>query len=368
MELPQIDNYQQLFVSDTPLLDVRAPVEYQQGAFPTAKNLPLINDMERHAIGIRYKEMGQDKAIELGHELVNGDIREQRINDWATFTRQHPEGVLYCFRGGMRSKISQQWIYDNTGVIYPRVKGGYKALRRYLLDTLEVSAAQIEPIILSGRTGSGKTLLLNHIHQKIDLENIYHHRGSAFGKHVTPQPSQIDIENTLSVELLKFRSNNIIKMILEDEAAAIGSRRLPDCVVGAMRRSPLIILEASVDERVNNIFQEYIVESLAEYQKLLGETQGFDTWAAGLLRALEKIQRRLGGLHFKAINSIMEYAIDRHRGSAESEHHKAWIRALLVEYYDPMYDYQLGKKSERVIYRGERESVLDYLNREHNIR
>jgi len=367
MELPQIDDYQQLFVSDTPLLDVRAPVEYQQGAFPTAKNLPLINDMERHAIGIRYKEMGQDKAIELGHELVNEEIREQRINDWATFTRQHPEGVLYCFRGGMRSKISQQWIYDNTGVIYPRVKGGYKALRRYLLDALEVSAAQIEPIILSGRTGSGKTLLLNRIRQKIDLENIYHHRGSAFGKHVTPQPSQIDIENKLSVELLKFRSNNIVRLVLEDEAAAIGSRRLPVCMVGTMRRSPLIILEASVDERVDNIFQEYIVESLAEYQKLLGKTQGFDIWAAGLLRALEKIQRRLGGLHFKAINSIMEYAIDRHRSSAESEHHKAWIRALLVEYYDPMYDYQLGKKTERVIHRGEQESVLDYLKREHGI-
>jgi tRNA 2-selenouridine synthase len=368
MELPQIDNYQQLFINDTPLLDVRAPVEYHQGAFPTAKNLPLINDKERHAIGIRYKELGQEKAIELGHELVKGEVKEQRISDWATFTRQHPEGVLYCFRGGMRSRISQQWIYDETGVVYPRVKGGYKALRRYLIDTLEVSAAQIQPIILSGRTGSGKTLLLNRVQHKIDLEGIYHHRGSAFGKHVTPQPSQIDIENRLSVELLKFRSNNINKIILEDEASAIGSRRLPESMVGTMRRSPLIILEAGVDERVNNIYQEYIVESLAEHQTLLGETQGFETWATGLLLAMEKIQRRLGGLHYKAINSIMEYAIDRHRNSNDPEHHKAWIRALLVEYYDPMYDYQLGKKSERVIFRGEQQDVLDYLKREHNLR
>ncbi|WP_455222738.1 tRNA 2-selenouridine(34) synthase MnmH [Kaarinaea lacus] len=367
MELPQIDNYRQLFINDTPLLDVRAPVEFHQGAFPTARNLPLINDKERHEIGIRYKEMGQAKAVELGNELVDGEIKEQRINDWAAFTREHPEGVLYCFRGGMRSKISQQWIYDNTGVIYPRVKGGYKALRRYLIDTLEVSATQINPIILSGRTGSGKTLLLSRIQHKIDLEDIYHHRGSAFGKHVTPQPSQIDIENKLSVELLKFLNNNIDKLILEDEASAIGSRRLPESVVYTMRRSPLIILEASVDERVNNIYQEYIIESLAEHQRLLNEADGFETWAAGLLVALKKIQRRLGGLHYKAINSIMEYAIDRHRSSIDPEHHKAWIRTLLVEYYDPMYDYQLDKKTDRVIFRGEQENVLDYLQREHGI-
>jgi len=367
MELPQIDNYQQLFINDIPLLDVRAPIEFQQGAFPNARNLPLINDSERHEIGIRYKEMGQEKAIELGHEFVNGEVKQQRVNDWAAFTRQHPEGVLYCFRGGMRSKISQKWIYDNTGVIYPRVKGGYKALRRYLIDTLDISAAQINPIILSGRTGSGKTLLLNRMKQKIDLEDIYHHRGSAFGKHVTPQPSQIDIENKLSIELLKFRYNEINKLILEDEASAIGSRRLPESIVMKMRRSPLIVLEASVDERVNNIYQEYIIESLVEYKSALNDTEGFECWAGELLNGLKKIQRRLGGMHYKAINSIMEYAIDRHRSSADPEHHKAWIRALLVEYYDPMYDYQLDKKSERVIVRGEQNDVLHYLKREHNV-
>ena len=53
---------------------------------------------------------------------------------------------------------------------------------------------------------------------------------------------------------------------------------------------------------------------------------------------------------------------------ADPENHKAWIRALLVEYYDPMYDYQLGKKTERVIFRGEQKHVLDYMKREHDIR
>ncbi|MGD8569338.1 MAG: tRNA 2-selenouridine(34) synthase MnmH, partial [Gammaproteobacteria bacterium] len=126
MDLPQTDNYRRLFLDDVPLVDVRAPAEYQQGAFPLARNLPLVNDEEREAIGIRYKEQGQEKAIELGYDLVKGDLKEQRVTNWTAFTREHPQGALYCFRGGMRSKISQQWIYDKTGVMYPRVIGGYK--------------------------------------------------------------------------------------------------------------------------------------------------------------------------------------------------------------------------------------------------
>ena len=368
MDLPLIDDYQRLFLEDTPLLDVRAPVEFVQGAFPTARNLPLLDDDERQAIGIRYKEMGQQQAIELGHELVQGEVKQRRISAWSDFTRQHPQSVLYCFRGGMRSKISQQWIFENTGVAYPRVKGGYKALRRYLIEQLDLAIMEMHAIVLSGRTGTGKTLLLQRINDKIDLEHIYHHRGSAFGKHVDPQPSQIDIENALSIALLKHRTHGIDKLVLEDEARAIGSRRLPNNLIEAMQQAPLVVLEANIDERVANIFQEYIVEALAAYQDKLGETEGFDRWANNLLTALENIQRRLGGLQYRDINSIMLYALDRHRTANDNEHHKTWIYHLLAGYYDPMYDYQLGRKAGRIIFRGDSDSVLDYLTQHHAIR
>lgn len=367
MDLPQIDDYQRLFTEDVPLLDVRAPVEYLQGAFPNANNVPLINDEERQAIGIRYKEMGQDKAIELGHQLVSGEIKDSRVNAWAQFTRQYPQGALYCFRGGMRSKISQQWIYDQTGVVYPRIKGGYKALRRYLINELELAADEIQPIILSGRTGVGKTVLLNRIQQKVDLEALYMHRGSAFGRHVAPQPSQIDIENKLSIELLKHRFIGANKLVLEDEGTNIGSRRLPECIFLKMKQSPLILLEAGIEQRVEIVFEEYIINAQAEYQQALGADKGFDSWADYLLGALDRIQRRLGGLRYQAIKSIMEDAILRYRKEGQAEHHKAWIRELLEEYYDPMYDYQLDKKSHRVVFRGESDDVVDFLKREYKV-
>jgi tRNA 2-selenouridine synthase len=367
MELPQTDNYHDLLVNDVPLIDVRAPIEFDQGSFPGAQNLPLMNDEERHKIGIRYKEAGQEKAIELGHELVTEGIKYQRVTNWCEFAENNPHGALYCFRGGLRSRISQQWLYEATGIMYPRVSGGYKALRRYLIDELEQSITKIQPLILGGRTGTGKTLLIKELEYQIDLEGIFNHRGSAFGKYATPQPSQIDIENSLSIEFLKHRQKNHFKLVLEDEAPNIGSRQLPRTLYETMRTSPLVILEADTDERIQNIFSEYITDSLKQYRLILGESSGFDAWEASLTAALEKIQRRLGGVRFKQLKDTMQQAFMQQRKTGNTDRHREWIRFLLINYYDPMYDYQLSKKSDRIIFRGNFTSILEYFRDQHNV-
>ncbi len=367
MNLPQIDDYRSILLNDTPLLDVRAPVEFEQGAFPFTENLPLINNQEREAIGICYKNQGQDEAIKLGHKLVQGEIKSQRVNGWQDFFERYPQGVLYCFRGGMRSKISQQWIYEKTGKIYPRIKGGYKAMRRFLIDELEASTRQISPVMLGGRTGIGKTLLLHELKQQVDLEGIYHHRGSVFGKHVTPQPSQIDIENTLSIKLLKLLDKKHSRIVFEDEGTNIGSRLIPDVLYQKMKQSPLILLEANTDERVDITFQEYIIESLSEHQKHLGEEQGFKSWCEQLQLSIDKIQRRLGGVRYKELKALLTDAIQQQITSGDNEHHKQWIKTLLVDYYDPMYDFQTQKKQDRVVFKGQKNEVLSYLKEQYQI-
>jgi tRNA 2-selenouridine synthase len=367
MELPQIEDYHSILLNDTPLLDVRAPVEFDQGSFPSAENFPLIDNQEREAIGIRYKNLGQDEAIKLGHELVRDEVKSDRVQHWQDFFEQNPHGVLYCFRGGMRSKISQQWIYEQTGTIYPRVKGGYKAMRRFLIDELEISAQQLKPVMLGGRTGIGKTVLLQRLDQQVDLEGIYHHRGSVFGKHVTPQPSQIDIENRLSIELLKIRNKEHTQIVLEDEGTNIGSRAIPDVLFARMKQSPLILLEASIDERIDITFQEYIIESLAEHQQHNGDDAGFESWANQLQTSIDKIQRRLGGVRHKELKALLTDAIQRQISTGDADAHKDWIKVLLVDYYDPMYDFQTEKKLQRVVYRGTQEEVLGYLKEQHKI-
>lgn len=365
-ELPQTDDYRAMFLNATPLLDVRAPIEFNQGAFPCSQNMPLMNDAEREAIGIQYKNSGQDAAITLGHQLVQGEIKSHRINQWQHFFKQHPQGFLYCFRGGLRSKITQQWIYEKTGVIYPRVKGGYKAMRRFLIDELQNSVQHISPIILGGRTGTGKTLFLQNIKQQIDLEGLFHHRGSVFGKHVTPQPAQINIENALSIELLKLQQQGYRKIIFEDEGSNIGSRRIPDILIKKMKQSPIVMLEKEITGRINIIFQEYIIDALTEHQLFYGEELGFKHWAEQLKNAINKIQRRLGGVRHKELLSLLNTAIEK-QISGNKEVHKEWIKVLLTEYYDPMYDYQLRKNNERIEFKGNQSEVFDYLSEKYQI-
>jgi tRNA 2-selenouridine synthase len=360
-ELPQVDDYRDLFLRGAPLLDVRAPVEFAEGAFPGAVNLPLVDDAQRHDIGIRYKEAGQDAAVALGEQLVSGALRERRIHAWQQFAERHPDAVLYCFRGGMRSKISQAWLAEHAGIRMPRVRGGYKALRRFLIDELEVSCGAVRPVVLAGRTGVGKTRLLARVPDALDLEALAWHRGSAFGRHATPQPTQIDFENRLSVALLRHRAAGNRPLLFEDESKNIGSRHLPEHLYLVLKRAPLVVLEASLPERVEQTLQEYVVDSLAEYRELLDPEAGFEAWADALLGSLDRIRKRLGGARHGAFRNLMTGAIEAQRKTGAIEPHRAWIESLLVEYYDPMYDYQIERNRERIRFSGAADAVVAYL-------
>ena len=169
-EADEIDDLRELFLHDVPLLDVRAPIEFAEGAFPAAENHPLIDDDERQQIGITYKEKGQAQAIELGEQLVSGDLKARRIAQWKAFLARNPNAVLYCFRGGMRSKTSQRWLLEEAGIRCPRVRGGYKAMRGFLLDQIERNSALCRPVVIGGRTGVGKTRLLARCSSQIDRE------------------------------------------------------------------------------------------------------------------------------------------------------------------------------------------------------
>lgn len=362
MDLPEISDYRQLFLQHKPLLDVRAPVEFEAGAFPDATNMPLLTNEERHLIGIRYKNNGQEAAVALGQELVDGAPKQERVAAWKRFVEQNPNGVLYCFRGGMRSRISQQWIAEETGIAYPRVKGGYKALRNFLLDELDESSKVINPVILGGRTGSGKTIVLQQLHNMLDLEGLAWHRGSAFGRHATRQPTQIDFENALSIHLLRHRDTGNQQLIIEDEGKSIGSRHLPLPLYDRMCESPLVLLEVSIEERINNSVEEYVTAALSEYQALYGEQDGFDLWAGYAIDSLGRIKKRLGGSRYNSMNKKLQLAIDSLRCTGDASSHSDWIHDLLTEYYDPMYDYQIENKIDRVVFRGDKDQVIDYLS------
>ena len=348
--------FAELFISDTPLLDLRAPIEFKRGAFPAATNLPLLDDEQRRAVGTRFKQAGRDGAIALGHELISGEIRRQRLEVWGSYLTANPGALLYCFRGGLRSSVVQQWLRE-AGFEVPRIEGGYKALRRFLIDTLDRVALKCRFIVIGGKTGSGKTQVVNALPFSVDLEGLARHRGSAFGKRMQPQPNQIDFENLLAVAFLKLPYRNARRVFLEDESRAVGSLSLPPELFNAMRSSPLAIIEESPASRVDTILNDYIDSNHRDF-KARHPDSCEQRFAGYLLGALDRIRRRLGEENHAAIRQLMQRALDVGDRDESLALHRQWIHKLLADYYDPMYDYQLSKKSQAIVFRGTRQELL----------
>ena len=359
--LEDIGNYRDIFLSDRPMLDVRAPVEFKKGAFPGAVNLPLMNDAEREQVGLCYKRQGQQAALVLGHQLVSGKTKTERIAAWADFTRANPDGCLYCFRGGLRSQITQQWLKSEAGIDYPRIAGGYKAMRSFLLETIELAVAQCDFVVIGGMTGTGKTDVIVQLENGLDLERHANHRGSSFGKRVTAQPSGIDFENRLAIDVLKKRAQGIEQFALEDESRLVGCCALPLPLYQRMQGAPMVWLEDSLDGRVERILRDYVIDLRAEYIAAHGE-QGDVLFEENLLLSLNRLHKRLGGERHQRMLTVMQAALAEQSRSGEVGLHREWIKGLLLEYYDPIYAYQRENKAARIAFAGEQAAVLEYLN------
>lgn len=343
----------QLIKSGAAFIDVRSEKEFAKGSLPGAYNAPILNNSEREQVGICYKNEGRDAAARLGHQLVQGDTRAERIAHWVRLVKAHDIKALFCWRGGLRSQITADWLAE-AGLSLPTVSKGYKAVRAELLDTLDYQPARLRFYLIGGQTGVGKTDLVVRVKAHINLEALAHHRGSAFGGYADGQPTTIQFEHYLAKALLQQSSVTV----LEDEGRHIGRLRIPDALYQAMQKADLIVLEASLEQRVDRIFQSYIIEGLRDYQT---QPDGEAAFFTSLSDALFRIRKRLGGVHYKRLNNRMQAAFDGQSQRGRLDGHRDWIEDLLQHYYDPMYTYQLEQKADRIRFRGEAEAVLDYL-------
>ncbi|MBC7421228.1 MAG: tRNA 2-selenouridine(34) synthase MnmH [Bdellovibrio sp.] len=350
--------FKKLLLEETPLIDVRAPVEFNQGHIPGAVNIPILSDEHRHEIGIVYKRRGEDAAVKLGHELVSGSYKEAMIAQWQAFMQANPSAVITCFRGGQRSQITQQWLKE-AGIVRPRIDGGYKAFRQFILEQLARLSEQ-PMLIISGPTGSGKTILIEEVKKfraAVNLEKISNHRGSAFGQLSTPQPSQADFENILTQQLLQIEARGSVggighKLVLEDESRMIGRNAQPDKFFDQLRISEIVFLTESIDSRVNVIFDEYVFNLSTEERN-----KAFARYEI----AIQKISKKLGGLRFQELSKDLTEAIKASAEQDEHTLHKVWIEKLLVWYYDPLYLGSIDKRDPKIAFRGTREAAIQYL-------
>ena len=328
-------------------IDLRSEKEFQKGTIPDSVNIPILSNDEFENVGKEYKNKGQDAAINLGLQLVKGDLKKKRIDAWKNHLNNNSGCFIFCYRGGLRSKIAQEWL-EKENIVVQRISGGYKNFRSNIIDEhVNSKYYNNKWMIIGGLTGSGKTALLSQFKETIDLEKIANHRGSAFGKNISPQPSQADFENELTLKYINHPHSSIL---LEDESRSIGRLTLPGTWYEKMQTSKLVVLKVSTDVRVKNILDEYVLQILKKsnnVQELLNQ----------YLFSLEKIKRRLGDKLFKEISNQMIRAFKMDN----LESHKKWISKLLIGYYDPMYNYKLKIRKKYVVHVGDDISCFNYL-------
>ena len=354
------DDFLSIVLNETPLLDVRAPVEFDKGAFINATNIAILEDKERHLVGTKYKQEGNAAAVKLAEELIQTEGQNLRIQKWREYLQKNPNALLYCFRGGQRSGISQAWLKE-SGIDITRLKGGYKAFRSYLMEESLKISADAKTLILGGRTGSGKTILLQNLENMIDLEKLAHHRGSSFGSFATSQPSQIDFENNLAYKLIQYHDKELKHLVIEHESQNIGRSFMPKQVYENLMDGELIILETSLEARVEITFNEYITEALKKYT-FVYEEDALVKWAKDSKINLDKMRKRLGNEKYIELKNIFEDALLHHLRTGDKEQYKIFIEKLLVEYYDPMYDYQLLKTKIPIVFRGNEGEILEFIH------
>jgi tRNA 2-selenouridine synthase len=329
------------------LVDVRSPGEFEAGQLPGFANIPILNNEERSQVGTTYKTAGKEAAIKLGHQLV--DPHKQNLLDaWTKAIRpsSSSQAIFMCWRGGLRSNTSAQWWSEGRSHNVFTVKGGYKAVRGILLQQLDSPPSLI---VLTGLTGSGKTVLIQKTPEvSIDLEGLALHKGSAFGRDLNgPQPVQATFENHLGLSL--FRARNLA--LVEDESARIGDVQLSSNLKNKMKSSPIIVLEASLLERAQRIFEEYVTMPLSS---------GFhpEYLCQRYLDNIQRIHRKLGGL---AAEQISRQIQDSFKGQNDFDAHSGWIQTLLKNYYDPMYEHALHQQERPMLFRGDHNECLNYI-------
>jgi tRNA 2-selenouridine synthase len=169
------------------------------------------------------------------------------------------------------------------------LEGGYRAYRRFLVQNLAPLVAQFRLRVVCGVTGSRKTQYLRQLsaqgHQVLDLEGLAHHRGSLLGAEPSgEQPSQKLFESRLWNTLRKLDSSR--EVLVESESRKIGAVQVPGVLIEAMRQSPCIELNPSLESRVQWLCQDYahffdqpkrLKDQLSKLKPIVGETK-LSTW------------------------------------------------------------------------------------------
>ncbi len=260
------------------VIDVRAPVEYEEDHLPGAVNLPVLNDDERAEVGTLYRQEGSFRAGKVGAAYVSVNIARHLREHFAGKARDY-KPLLYCWRGGQRSS-SIAHVLAQVGWRVTVLKGGYKNYRGHVRRELEAVPAEFDYRIIAGATGTGKTRLLHALAargaQVLDLEGLARHRGSVLGGGEV-QPTQKYFDSLLLAEFDRLVPGTPVWV--EAESNRIGNVYLPSVLWAKMQASGGIEVQVPTAGRIQHLVAEYAnliaePERLTEKLRLLTSRHG----------------------------------------------------------------------------------------------
>ncbi len=296
------------------VVDARSPAEYADDHLPGAVNWPVLDNDERKAVGTEYKQLSPFDARKRGAAMVIRRIAEHidahvmdKPRDW--------QPLVYCWRGGQRSG-TLAWFLAQIGFRTHVIDGGYKAFRTLVIEQLDAWPVEMRFVVVAGRTGSGKTRLLQALAtqgaQVLDLEALARHRGSILGGLPgEPQPGQKAFETAVWDALRHVDRTRVV--FVESESRKIGARQVPEALLSTMRdQGRCVVVDMPDDARVALLLEEYAF--------FVRDAEGF----CRHLDALVELQGREVVTQWQAMARAGQWA-DAYRD-------------LMLRHYDPLYN------------------------------
>ena len=304
------------------VIDARSEREYTEDHVPCAVNLPVVGNEEYAEVGTKHKT-DKHRAYLIGVSYAMKNM-SRAIDELVANHPKDARMLVYCFRGGKRSKL---WFdaLSTIGFRVDRLPGGWKAYRAWVRDQLESLPGKFRYNVLCGPTGCGKTRLLSALEstgaQALDLEGLAQHRGSLIGDIPgTPQPSQKWFDSLLVEKLRRFDPAKPVWV--ESESKKIGAIQLPDALLKAMHAGRVFSITAPMPERV----------------RLWREDYGhFERDLDALIGRLTYLRPLIGGDEFAKWQELV-----RERRAPEL------FQRLMEKHYDPAYARSIGKNYPQI--------------------
>jgi tRNA 2-selenouridine synthase len=344
-----------LAIEGAVLVDLRSPVEFAADHIEGARNVPLLDDDERALVGLLYRRESPQAAFGAARERVRASVGRlvdsiARLAGWNPPRRDPAQVVdelssagmeamdrrvrarsldtaparpvlLYCWRGGLRSRSVTALLRELGLERVVAIEGGYKSCRAQLLAQVESFEAP-RTYVLRGLTGVGKTLVLRELEKlrpswTLDLEAAAGHRSSLLGAAGLDPATQKQFENRIAQRVARGFGAGVL--VLEGESRKVGDSIVPSRVWRALESGTNLELVAPTERRIDVLVADYLATASGRLQ---------------LRASLSELAQRISADWASELVTLLDSGREREL-----------VALLLERWYDPRYRHsQQGRR------------------------